>query len=66
MKILLWLLYSSRLLMIAGYWRTRMANYFIISVLNWQNENRKIGERYPSLAYIGNRRPHYSKSGEIV
>ena len=31
MKRLLWLLYSSRLLMIAGYWRTRMTNFFIIT-----------------------------------
>ena len=42
---LLWFLYSSRLLMIAGYWRTRMTNFFIIFVLNWQNENGKIRER---------------------
>ena len=66
MKRLLWLLYSSRLLMIAGYWRTRMTNFFIISVLNWQNENGKIRERYPSLPYIGNCGPHYLKSGGIV
>ena len=40
-----------RLLIIAGYWRTRMANFFIISALNCQNDfkKRKIQARCPSL-----------------
>ena len=44
MKRLLWLPFSSpnpRLLIIAGYCRSRMANFFIISALNCQNDFKK-------------------------
>ena len=71
MKRLLWLPYSSlgpRLLIIAGYCRTRMANFFIISALNCQNDLKKENRArfLLLLAYTGGRKPHYSKYGEIV
>ena len=70
-KRLLWLPYSSpgpRLLIIAGYCRTRMANFFIISALNCQNDLKKENRArcLLLLAYTGSRKPHYSKYGEIV
>ena len=43
-----------------------MANFFIISALNYQNDfkKRKIQARCPSLAYTGSRKFCYSKYGK--